>query len=64
MILVQIDLKMKAFMLRRVNSKPLSRVAGVVTEVLEEMNAKGVITPSQRHAITTEIAARLHAVLQ
>ena len=50
-------------MLRRVNSEPLSRVAHVVTEALEEMGTKGVITPAQRHAITTEIAARLHSVL-
>lgn len=50
-------------MLRRVNSEPLSKVAHVVTEALEEMSAKGVITLAQRHALTTEIAARLHCVL-
>lgn len=60
---LQVDLKMKAFMLRRVNSEPLSRVAHAVTEALEEMNVKGVITPAQRHAITAEIAARLHPIL-
>lgn len=59
----QVDLKMKAFMLRRVHSEPLSKVAHIVTEALEEMSTKGVISQAQRHAITAEIAARLHPVL-
>lgn len=57
------DLKGKAFMLRRLESEPMSRMAHVVTEALEEMQTNGVINSNQRRAITAEIAARLHPVL-
>ena len=54
---------MKAFMLRRVESEPLSRVANIVQETLDDLLAKKVISHGQRLAITSEIAARLHPVL-
>ena len=60
---MQVDLKAKAFMLRRLESEPLSRMAHVVADALEESVDKGIINPAQRHAITVEIAARLHPVL-
>ena len=53
----------KAFMLRRIESGPVARVARAVAEVLASCEAKGVITPQQRHSLTAEIAGKLQGVL-
>ena len=53
----------QAFMLRRLEGGPAAAVARVVAECLEACEAKGVISAMQRHALTAEIAARLHPVL-
>ena len=60
---LQVDLMGKAFMLRRLESEPMSKMAQVVAEALEEVTANGVISTTQRQAITAEIAARMHPVL-
>ena len=57
---LNIELKGQAMMLRRLESDPLARMAHRVAEVLDHCEHTGVITPSQRHAITTELAAKLH----
>ena len=57
---LNIELKGQALMLRRLNSEPLARMAHTVAEVLDHCEHTGVITASQRHAITTELAAKLH----
>ena len=57
---LSIKLKGQALMLRRLNSEPLARMAHTVAEVLDHCERTGVITTSQRHAITTELAAKLH----
>ena len=57
---LNIELKGQALMLRRLNSEPLARMAHTVAEVLDHCEHDGVITASQRHAITTALAARLH----
>ena len=54
---------MQAFMLRRIESGPVARVARAVAEVLASCEAKGVITPRQRHSLTAEIAGKLQGVL-
>ena len=53
----------QAFMLRRLESGPVAAVARAVSDVLEACEAKGVISPLQRRALTAEIAAKLHPVL-
>ena len=50
-------------MLRRLESGPVAAVARAVSDVLEACEAKGVISPLQRRALTAEIAAKLHPVL-
>lgn len=62
-VVLQVDLKGKAFMLRRLESEPLSRMAQVVSEALDEMLSQAVISPAQRQAINAEIATRLHHML-
>ena len=57
---LNIELKGQALMLRRLNSEPLARMAHTVAEVLAHCEHTGVITASQRHTITTELAAKLH----
>ncbi|KAL0033148.1 hypothetical protein WJX79_005638 [Trebouxia sp. C0005] len=57
---LNIELKGQAHMLRRLNSEPLARMAHTVAEVLDHCEHTGVITAAQRHAITTELAAKLH----
>ena len=57
---LDIELKGQALMLRRLNSEPLARMAHTVAEVLDHCERSGIITGSQRHAITTELAAKLH----
>ena len=57
---LDIELKGQALMLRRLNSEPLARMAHTVAEVLDHCEHSGIITGSQRHAITTELAAKLH----
>jgi len=52
-----------ARMLRRLDpSGPLARLAGGVADALAAAAARGVITPAQREALATEIAARMHRV--
>lgn len=53
----------QAFMLRKVESEPLARVASVVADTLERCTHKGILTASQRLAVTAELAAALHPVL-
>ncbi len=53
----------QAFMLRRIESGPVARVARAVAEVLASCEAKGVITPRQRHSLTAEIAGKLQGML-
>ena len=60
---IEVDFRGTALMLRRLESAPLARMAAGVTEALEACQAKGLITPAQRHALTTELAARLHPIL-
>ncbi|KAL3148265.1 hypothetical protein ABBQ38_013732 [Trebouxia sp. C0009 RCD-2024] len=57
---LNIELKGQAMMLRRLESEPLARMAHTVAEVLDHCEHTGVITVSQKHAITTELAAKLH----
>ncbi|KAL0025763.1 hypothetical protein WJX77_009943 [Trebouxia sp. C0004] len=57
---LNIELKGQAHMLRRLNSEPLARMAHTVAEVLDHCEHTGVITAAQRHAITRELAAKLH----
>ena len=59
---LQVKLKMKAFMLRKTENEPLSRMAKAVANALEDSTAKGIISASQRRALTEEIASRLHPV--
>jgi hypothetical protein len=54
---------LQAFMLRRIESGPVAKVACAVAEVLASCEAKGVISSRQRHALTAEIAGRLQNVL-
>lgn len=49
-----------AYMLRRIASQPLARMAHAVAEVLEGARAKGLIDSAQHHALTAELAARMH----
>ncbi|KAK9851856.1 hypothetical protein WJX84_011935 [Apatococcus fuscideae] len=49
-----------AYMLRRIASEPLARMAHAVAEVLEGARAKGLIDSAQHHALTAELAARMH----
>ena len=58
---LDIALKGQALMLKRLESEPLARMAHTVAEVLDHCVQSGTITASQRHAITTELAAKLHA---
>jgi len=52
-----------ARMLRRLDpAGPLARLAGGVADALAAAAARGVITPAQREALATEIAARMHRV--
>ena len=53
----------QAFMLRRIESGPVARVARAVAEVLASCEAKGVITSLQRHSLTAEIAGKLQHVV-
>ena len=50
-------------MLRRVENEPLARVAVVVADTLERCTLQGIISASQRHALTAELAASLNPVL-
>jgi hypothetical protein len=50
-------------MLRRLESGPAAAVARTVADVLEACEVRGVISGAQRHALTAEIAAKLHPVL-
>ena len=52
--------KGQALMLKRLESEPLARMAHTVAEVLDHCVQSGTITASQRHSITTELAAKLH----
>ena len=54
---------MQAFMLRRIESGPVAKVARAVAEVLASCEAKGVISSMQRHSLTAEIAGKLQNVL-
>ena len=53
----------QAFMLRRIESGPVAKVARAVAEVLASCEAKGVITSLQRHSLTAEIAGKLQNVV-
>lgn len=53
----------QAFMLRRIESGPVAKVARAVAEVLASCEAKGVISSKQRHSLTAEIAGKLQNVL-
>ncbi|KAK9785856.1 hypothetical protein WJX73_007544 [Symbiochloris irregularis] len=60
---LRISLHSQAFMLRRVESQPLARVAVVVADTLERATQQGVITQAQRHQLTVELAASLNPIL-
>lgn len=59
---MQVSLKMKAFMLRKAESGPLSRMAKAVADALDESSNTGLITNAQKRALTERIASRLHNV--
>ena len=50
----------KAHMLRRLDSEPLAQMARTVADVLDACVTDQVITPAQKHRITTDLAAKLH----
>ena len=49
-----------AFMLRRIASEPVARLAHTVADVLEGARAKGIIDSSQHQSLTAELAARMY----
>jgi diacylglycerol kinase (ATP) len=51
-----------ARMLRRLPSGPLARLAESVRDALAAAQRKGVVTPAQRAALETELAATMHRV--
>lgn len=59
----QLDITLKsvkAHMLRRLDSEPLAQMARTVADVLDACVTDNVITPAQKHRITTDLAAKLH----
>jgi diacylglycerol kinase (ATP) len=60
---LEVSVKNQALMLRRINDQPLARMAHTVAEALDQCECKGIITASQRHAISKELAAKLHPAL-
>ena len=51
-----------ARMLRRLEEGPAARLAAAVRDALAAAERKGVVTPAQRAALATEIAATMHRV--
>lgn len=47
----------------RMQSKPLARILEALSEVLEESEQRGTITPLQHRSLKTELSARLQPLL-
>eukprot|EP00271_Cylindrocystis_brebissonii_P001305 TRINITY_DN115_c0_g1_i2.p2 TRINITY_DN115_c0_g1~~TRINITY_DN115_c0_g1_i2.p2 ORF type:complete len:138 (-),score=32.33 TRINITY_DN115_c0_g1_i2:2000-2413(-) len=48
----------QAFMLKRSAGEPMSRAAGLMSEILERAETKGTITAAQRSLLLQEVALR------
>ena len=49
-----------AYVLRRIASEPIARMAHTVADVLEGARAKGIIDSAQHQSLTAELAARMY----
>jgi diacylglycerol kinase (ATP) len=60
---VHISRRGQGLVLRRVQSKPLAKMMQALSEVLEESEHRGTITPAQHHALMAELSSRLQPLL-
>lgn len=61
--MVEVKAKGQAVMLQRIESEPQARLLQAVHEALLQAERKSLISPSQRFALTAELAAQLHGAL-